>query len=296
VDCVALPDLHSDGAFAAWSMVIVYENLSEVPREVLIADGLHLVAQTSPLSHAFTLGSPVLNINRSGQLAVLCYQGDDGVSGDTIQASSSPLSNMMNPANNFANGSRTFLGVSVAFPADLPRLIGSARSMSGFDLDTFDLTAFINPGQLVIPVQCSTTNDEYLVGMIAVSASVETTCETFTIAEHPQSQARCPGSSVQFTVGTDASNPQYRWHKNGVDLEDGRGFTGSGTNTLTIEGILAGDAGDYRCRVSTLCQISNSEPATLTVEVCCPGDFDGNGLLAVSDIFAFLSAWFAGCP
>jgi len=28
-----------------------------------------------------------------------------------------------------------------------------------------------------------------------------------------------------------------------------------------------------------------------------PGsDFDGNGTVAVPDIFAFLSAWFAGCP
>ena len=25
-------------------------------------------------------------------------------------------------------------------------------------------------------------------------------------------------------------------------------------------------------------------------------DFDGNGTVAVPDIFAFLSAWFAGCP
>jgi hypothetical protein len=28
-----------------------------------------------------------------------------------------------------------------------------------------------------------------------------------------------------------------------------------------------------------------------------PGaDFDGNGTIAVPDIFAFLSAWFTGCP
>jgi hypothetical protein len=30
--------------------------------------------------------------------------------------------------------------------------------------------------------------------------------------------------------------------------------------------------------------------------VCCPADFDGNGTLAVADIFAFLNAWFAGSP
>lgn len=33
-----------------------------------------------------------------------------------------------------------------------------------------------------------------------------------------------------------------------------------------------------------------------TINACCPADFNGHGGLDVSDIFAFLSAWFAGCP
>jgi hypothetical protein len=30
------------------------------------------------------------------------------------------------------------------------------------------------------------------------------------------------------------------------------------------------------------------------VGTCCAADFDGNGTLAVADIFAYLNAWFAG--
>jgi hypothetical protein len=32
------------------------------------------------------------------------------------------------------------------------------------------------------------------------------------------------------------------------------------------------------------------------LNACCPADFDGDASLGVPDIFAFLSAWFSGCP
>jgi hypothetical protein len=35
---------------------------------------------------------------------------------------------------------------------------------------------------------------------------------------------------------------------------------------------------------------------SLTVTVCCPADFDQNGVREVPDIFAFLSAWFSQDP
>jgi hypothetical protein len=33
-----------------------------------------------------------------------------------------------------------------------------------------------------------------------------------------------------------------------------------------------------------------------TINACCPADFDGANGLQVADVFAFLNAWFAGCP
>ena len=43
---------------------------------------------------------------------------------------------------------------------------------------------------------------------------------------------------------------------------------------------------------------SSCTPAVIggTINPCCPADFDGQNGLGVPDIFAFLSAWFAGCP
>ncbi len=47
-------------------------------------------------------------------------------------------------------------------------------------------------------------------------------------------------------------------------------------------------AGGVFAGVAVACQAAG-EPAA-----CCPADFDGNGTVQVPDIFAFLSAWFAG--
>ncbi|HMN42452.1 MAG TPA: hypothetical protein PKE29_16550 [Phycisphaerales bacterium] len=36
--------------------------------------------------------------------------------------------------------------------------------------------------------------------------------------------------------------------------------------------------------------------AVVRVGEACPADFDHSGSLQVADVFAFLNAWFAGCP
>jgi hypothetical protein len=295
VDCFALANLQSDNTFAAWTLVVVYAYAPDPIRDVLIADGLHLVSPTSPLSHTFALGSWIPMSGIVGSLAVVCYGGDDGSSGDTLTVNSATMSNALNPANNIANGTRSHMGSAVSFPGDLPQLTGTARSMSGMDLDVFDIAPALTALQTQVNMTCSTTNDEYIVG-IAV-ASVAVTCRPFAFVQQPASQMVCRGSTVQLTFAIDTVDATgYRWQKNGVDLDDGPGIQGAFTNTLTILDFQSDDAADYRCQVTSFCHSAFSEAATLSAGVCCPADFDGDGTLNVSDIFAFLAAWFAGCP
>ena len=84
-----------------------------------------------------------------------------------------------------------------------------------------------------------------------------------------------------------------------IDLEDGpiAGTTaeasGSDTAALAIvrpDGIAPVR---FRCRVINSCGTTLTAPAELTV---CFADYDCSGAHAVPDIFAFLSAWFAGDP
>ena len=275
--------------------MVVYAFPPDSLRDVLIADGLELISPTSPLSQTFALGSWIPNANFDGRLAIVCYNGDDASTGDSLSVNGFSMSNALNPAGNIANRTRSIFGVATSVPGDLPQLTGMAQSMSGYDLDVFDITAALSALQTQVNVTFSTTNDEYIVGMVA--AAVRVFCRPFEFIQHPESQTACVGSQVQMAVMIDTEDAiGYRWEKNGVDLDDGSGIQGAFTRTLTILNVGAGDVGDYRCRVISFCNNATSDAGTLSIGVCCPADFDGDGTVGVPDIFAFLAAWFAGCP
>ncbi len=60
--------------------------------------------------------------------------------------------------------------------------------------------------------------------------------------------------------------------------------------------VRTGDSSGYDCVVSSACGTATTDAAALTVLNCCPADFNGNGERSPQDIFAFLNAYFAGCP
>ena len=67
-------------------------------------------------------------------------------------------------------------------------------------------------------------------------------------------------------------------------------FTGL---SLSIANAQRSDAGSYTLVITNACGSSTSTAANAEV---CIADFDGSGTRDVSDIFAFLSAWFSGDP
>jgi hypothetical protein len=68
----------------------------------------------------------------------------------------------------------------------------------------------------------------------------------------------------------------------------------SGSAALVIPGPNISGNDTFQFRVITPSGTSNT--ATVTLWYACEADFDGNGAAGVPDIFAFLSAWFAGNP
>ena len=129
-------------------------------------------------------------------------------------------------------------------------------------------------------------------------------CTTPAVTTQPVSQAVYNGQTVTFTVAASfVGAPTYQWRRNGVNLplwSPRFGF--SNTATLTINPVAKPgsepnwtDAGTYDCVISNVCGTTTSNAAVLTVNIC-GADFDQNSTVDVSDIFAFLAAWFAGCP
>ena len=78
----------------------------------------------------------------------------------------------------------------------------------------------------------------------------------------------CAGTNITFTVAITGASPAptYRWHKNGVPLNNGGKYTGVTTPSLTISSIDFADESDvFTCVVSNACTSIESNPATIQI-------------------------------
>ncbi|MBX3407656.1 MAG: hypothetical protein KF869_12930 [Phycisphaeraceae bacterium] len=135
-------------------------------------------------------------------------------------------------------------------------------------------------------------------GGFFINDLIEFVAPDLSVTRSPTEAVVAPTGNATFAVSTGAPGPlSYQWRRNGVPLADGPTVQGSATNTLTVGPLtLADDNGAYDCIVTTGCGQLRSDPIALGVANPCAADFDDDGTLGVPDIFAFLSAWFAGCP
>ena len=118
----------------------------------------------------------------------------------------------------------------------------------------------------------------------------------------PASVSICPLGTAQFSVDVTGTGPfTYQWRRNGAPLADGATQSGSvisgaSTADLRVDLVTQADAGSFDCLVSNNCTIVASSPATLTIDGCCPADFDGDGFVTGLDFDAYLAAFESGDP
>jgi hypothetical protein len=99
-----------------------------------------------------------------------------------------------------------------------------------------------------------------VVGVVASAVAVLSVNAPVAIATQPQSRANNPGSSATFTVAATGTAPlYYQWQKNGTNIE-------SASNTIyTIDPVTLGDVGTYRCLISNVVGVVESDAALLGV-------------------------------
>ncbi|KPK80046.1 MAG: hypothetical protein AMS27_17420, partial [Bacteroides sp. SM23_62_1] len=85
------------------------------------------------------------------------------------------------------------------------------------------------------------------------------------ITLQPVDKTACEGENISFNVNATGSFLVYQWKKNGVNMADGGTVSGSQSKTLTISGLVTGDAAIYTCDITGSCGSLQSDPATLTV-------------------------------
>ncbi len=123
---------------------------------------------------------------------------------------------------------------------------------------------------------------------------LEPPCEPDIGIHPPPAATLCVGDALDLSVQVaDGQGPHsYRWQRDGVDLQDGQGLTGSDTTMLSIASVDPADSGVYRCLVQNECVATPSNECVVVVTLCCPGDIMNNdGVVNVDDLNAILAAW-----
>jgi uncharacterized delta-60 repeat protein len=86
-----------------------------------------------------------------------------------------------------------------------------------------------------------------------------------TITVEPSAQLSYDGCCAVFHVTASGTPLDYRWRKDGVDLEDGPTVSGAHASTLALTGVTAADQGDYGVVVSNVLGADTSADAALNV-------------------------------
>jgi clumping factor A len=199
VNLVGLNDTHP---VVAWYMVVLYQLDGQPSRNLAIFDGLDLVDQRVGSASASLSGFLVPNAGFDAKLGVAAYEGESELQGDSLSFNGSTLSNAQNPANNFFNASRTFLGNPVTTVGDLPQLTGGPRSLSNVDFDVVNVTSLVKAGDKSATIAATSTIDTYLLGAFITSISTykpDFTSSVKTVTDVNGGALR-PGDEIEYRI------------------------------------------------------------------------------------------------
>ncbi|MCC6322424.1 MAG: immunoglobulin domain-containing protein [Phycisphaerales bacterium] len=125
-------------------------------------------------------------------------------------------------------------------------------------------------------------------GVFTVNSGV---CVGAGVSTPPSPQSVCPGGTAIFSVVASGSTPiNYQWRKNGADI------TGENAPTLTISGVVAGDAASYTCAVSNSCGNAVSAAALLSLLIAPSATDSPDSITRCSGASAEFSVTFTGSP
>jgi uncharacterized repeat protein (TIGR01451 family) len=201
VKALPLLDADSNARFAGWWMAVVYTLPTDPPRTITLFDGLDFVDAVQP-QDVLLSGLSVPPAFGQAKLGVVAFEGDGGLNGDQFFFNGAQMSGPLNPANNFFNGSRTFLGAPVSVAGDLPQLLGVPESMSGLDLDVVDITSTLVAGQTSAQVQATSTGDTYhLAGLITSIPALRPDFTSSTkVAADLDGAPTLAGDMIEYTI------------------------------------------------------------------------------------------------
>ncbi len=184
--------------YAGWALVVAYEAAGEPPRNLTVFDGLQSV----------TLGKPALTIPVSGfqtpltgpvrtKLGFIADEGDLGATGDSAALDGKPLSDALNPANNFFNSTISADGRHIT--QKNPDYVNQL----GFDAKLVGINGILANGATGANITLRSTGDQYLPHAITFATDLYAPAihATKTVANltHPDQPAEA-GDTLRYTV------------------------------------------------------------------------------------------------
>lgn len=161
---------------AGWSLVVFYTRPGDQPRNLALFEGLDSVnaADAATSTQTVTLDGFLVPAAFDAKLGVVAYEGDFDANGDSLSMGPDvdglqTLTNAQNPANNFFNSSRSYLGAAVSNAGDMPQLTGAPRTMSGIDIDVVDVKSVMTAGQTQATIRASSTSERYALATFVTS-------------------------------------------------------------------------------------------------------------------------------
>lgn len=127
-----------------------------------------------------------------------------------------------------------------------------------------------SPTYSVAAFAVGTDDGDYTCDLTNVCGTITTDVATIaagvnTVATISGDVTECEGQSANISVAVTGSNLTYKWYRGSTLLSDDVRIGGSITNSLTINNLVAADAGTYQCEVSGTCGVDNDNTAVLTV-------------------------------
>jgi uncharacterized repeat protein (TIGR01451 family)/MYXO-CTERM domain-containing protein len=209
---------NQEDRWAGWWMVVFYERNADPPRNLALFDLFDFLQQNAPIDATIS-GFLAPSFVTEAKLGVVAFEGDGNLNGDRFFFNPSvvpppngeSITNAVNPADNFFNSTRSFLGGAVSVAGDLPQLSGQSQGTT-MDMDVVDVTSRVKPGDTSARIYATTTGDT------AMFATLVTSLPTFQpefndsvkTAVDLNGGALLPGDVIEYTVnvvnsGSDAA-------------------------------------------------------------------------------------------
>jgi len=194
--------------YAGWSMVIAYRDATRAIRRLNVYDGLGSVGVGSPYSTTLT-GFHTTAASPTAKFGMIAYEGDRGLTGETVKINGQTVSDAFNPADNFFNSTFTVNGAR--FTAKTPNY----ENQLGYDADFNSAAAGTVPATASsATLDFTSSQDVYMPGVFLLASDEGPATNT---APPVVSGIARDGQLLTATTGTWDGTPTityaYEWQR-----------------------------------------------------------------------------------